>query len=175
MQKNSLALSTKQLTKISILIAMAVVLKSFLSLETGSFRLTFYDIPMMTIGIMFGPIIGGASGIIVDFFHMMFSPWAFTFNVFTLSNMTWAVVAGIFLFNKKFTRNRVILTVLIASVLAFSFNTIGIVQYEGMGKMLGTLPFRLGVFFIKLPIQVMMLEIIYNRVLIFELKLIGQR
>lgn len=175
MQNNRVVLTTKQLTKVAVLIALAVVLKSFLSFETGSFRFTFYEIPMMVIGILFGPIIGGATGIIVDFFHMMFSPWAFTFNVFTISNMMWAIVPGIILFNKKFTRSKVIVAVVIASFIAFFLNTYGIYQFRGIGEMYGTLPYRIGVLFIKLPLQVMALEIIYNRVLVLELKLLKQR
>ena len=170
MQKKAL-LTTKQITLVAILIAMAVILKSFLVVETGSFRFTFYDIPMMVIGIVFGPIVGGVTGIIVDFFHMMFSPWAFTFNVFTLSNMVWAVIPGLLLFGRQLTKPRLIITVLIASFLSFGLNTIGIVQFQGMGAMLATLYYRIGVLLIKLPIQVMVIEVIYQRVLVSELKL----
>lgn len=171
MQQKSL-LTTKQITLLAIFIAMAVLLKSFLVFETGSFRFTFYDIPMIVIGIVFGPFIGGISGIIVDFFHMMFSPWAFTFNLFTLSNMVWAVIPGLLLFGRKLTRTRLIITVLIASILSFGLNTIGIIQFQGMGAMLGTLYYRLGVLFIKLPLQVLAIETIYYRVLSLQLKLI---
>jgi len=174
MQKNNALLTTKQLTTVAAMIAMAVLLKSILVIETGTFRFTFYDIPMMIIGIMFGPLVGGAAGVIVDFFHMMFSPFAFTFNVFTLSTVMWAVIPGLILFGNKLTRGKLILTVVIASVIAFSLNTIGIVQYQGLGQMLGTLPYRIGVLFIKLPIQVYFIEVLYNRVIIQNLHLLRQ-
>ena len=165
-------LTTKQITLVAMFIAMAVILKSVLVIETGSFRFTFYDIPMMVIGIVFGPFIGGITGIIVDFFHMMFSPWAFTFSVFTLSNMVWAIIPGVLLFGKKLERNRLVITIVIASILAFGLNTIGIVQFQGMGAMIATLYYRIGVLLIKLPIQVMAIEVIYERVLIKQLNLI---
>ena len=174
MQKRTL-LSTKQITLAAILIAMAVVLKSFWVIETGTFRFTFYDIPMMIIGIIFGPFIGGITGVIVDFFHMMFSPWAFTFSVFTVSNMVWAVIPGLFLFGRKLTRSRLITTILIASLLSFGLNTIGIIQFNGMGGMLGTLYYRIGVLLIKLPVQVMVIEVIYHRVLVSQFHLIKQK
>lgn len=170
MQKKTF-LTTKQITLVAMLIAMAVILKSFLVVETGSFRFTFYDIPMMTIGIVFGPIIGGITGIIVDFFHMMYSPWAFTFNVFTLSNMMWAIIPGLILFGRKLTRSRLIITVVLASFISFGLNTVGIVQFQGMGAMIGTLYYRVGVLLIKLPIQVMIIEVIYNRVLLTQFRL----
>jgi len=173
-KKNNALLTTKQLTTVAAMIAMAVLLKSILVIETGTFRFTFYDIPMMIIGIMFGPLVGGAAGVIVDFFHMMFSPFAFTFNVFTLSTVMWAVIPGLILFGNKLTRGKLILTVVIASVIAFSLNTIGIVQYQGLGQMLGTLPYRIGVLFIKLPIQVYFIEVLYNRVIIQNLHLLRQ-
>lgn len=175
MPKERVLLTTKQLTMVAFLVAMAVVLKSFLSFETGSFRFTFYDIPMMIIGILMGPVVGGLTGIIVDFFHMMFSPWAFTFNIFTVENMIWAIIPGIFLFRKPFTRTRLVAVLVPTAILAFGLNTIGIVQYSGMGAMLATLPYRIAVLFVKLPVQVFFLETIYDRVLLSSMKLVKSR
>ena len=154
---------------------MAVILKSFISFETGSFRFTFYDIPMVVIGIVFGPIIGGITGVIVDFFHMMFSPWAFTFNVFTVSNMVWAIVPGLLLFQKELTKPKLIITILIASILTFGLNTIGIVQFQGQGAMYATLPYRIAVAMIKVPIQVVLIDTIYQRVLVSQFNLLRQK
>lgn len=164
MQKNSL-LTTRQITMVAVLIAMAVVLKSLLSFETGNFRFTFYDIPMMVIGVLFGPIIGGITGVIVDTFHILISPNATTFGIFTLSNMTWAIIPGLFLFKKELLRSKLLFTIIIASIVAFVFNTIGIYQLFGTGAVIGSLPYRLAVLFVKLPIQFMFIEVIYQRVL----------
>jgi ECF transporter S component (folate family) len=168
-------LSTRGITLVAMLVAMAIVLKSVLSFETGSFRFTFYEIPMTFIGLMFGPVIGGIMGFVVDFFHIMFSPFAFTFNVFTVSNMLWGIIPGLLLFQKEYSRVRLVIVLLITGILTFGLNTIGIVQYQGQGAMLATLPYRIAVFFIKLPLQVVVIEIIYQRVIVSTFQMIKSR
>lgn len=164
--------TTKQLTKMGLLLAMAVVLKSFLSFETGSFRFTFYEIPVMVIGILFGPIIGGVLGFVNDVLHMMFSPFAYSFNVFTLSNMVWAIVPGVLLFRKKITIKKVLISVIIAGSMAFVLNTIGIKHFRGIGEMYATLPYRFLVLLIKIPFDTYLINTIYQRVLVSELRLL---
>lgn len=175
MQKNKFLLSTKGITTIAMLVAMAILLKSILVFETGSFRFTFYEIPMVFIGLMFGPILGGIMGFVVDFFHVMISPWAFTFNVFTISNMLWGIIPGLLLFRRELTRTRLLLVLVITGILTFGLNTYGIVQYQGEGAMLATLPYRIGVFLIKIPIQVFFIETIYERVIVNALQLLKSR
>lgn len=174
MQKRYL-LSTRGITLVAMLVAMAILLKSILSFETGSFRFTFYEIPMTFIGLLFGPIIGGIMGFVVDFFHIMFSPFAFTFNVFTISNMLWGIIPGLLLFGRPYSRTRLIITLVITGILTFGLNTIGIVQYQGQGAMLATLPYRVAVFFLKLPLQVMVIETIYQRVIVSTFETIKSR
>lgn len=175
MQKNNSLLSTKGITMVAMLVAMAILLKSVLSFETGSFRFTFYEIPMIFIGTIFGPIIGGIMGFVVDFFHVMISPWAFTFNVFTISNMLWGIIPGLVLFNREYSRMKLIVILVITGVLTFGLNTYGIVQYQGMGAMIGTLPYRVAVLLIKLPLQVFVIETIYFRVVKEAMQLLKSR
>lgn len=165
MQKKSL-LSTRGMTTVAMLVAMAILLKSILVFETGSFRFTFYEIPMVFIGSIFGPVIGGLMGFVVDFFHILFSPIAFSFNVFTLSNMLWGIIPGILLFKKEYSRTWVIVTFVVTGIMTFGLNTIGIVQFQGEGAMIASLPYRIAVFFIKIPIQVYFYETIYQRVIV---------
>lgn len=174
MQKKSL-LSTRGMATVAMLVALAIILKSILVFETGSFRFTFYEIPMVFIGSLFGPIVGGLMGFVVDFFHIMFSPWAFTFNVFTLSNMVWGIVPGLLLFKKEYSRTWVIITFFITGLMTFGLNTIGIVQFQGEGAMLATLPYRIAVLFIKLPIQVYFYETIYQRVIVSMFQAVKSR
>jgi ECF transporter S component (folate family) len=165
MQKKSL-LSTRGMTTVAMLVAMAILLKSILVFETGSFRFTMYEIPMVFIGSIFGPIVGGIMGFVVDFFHIMFSPIAYTFNVFTLSDMLWGIIPGILLFKKEYSRMWVIVTFVVTGLITFGLNTIGIAQFQGEGVMLAGLPYRIPVFFIKIPIQVYFYETIYQRVIV---------
>lgn len=163
--------TTRGITLAAVFVAMAIILKSFIVLETGNFRVTVYEIPMVFIGVTFGPIIGGILGFVVDFVHILFSPWAYTFNVFTISNMLWGIIPGLFFFRKSITRTPLILCLVITGIVTFSLNSYGIQQYEGMGSMIATLPYRVGILLIKIPLQVYVIEQLYDRVVADHLAL----
>jgi hypothetical protein len=62
-----------------------------------------------------------------------------------------------------------IVAMVIASVVTFGLNSYGIVQYEGMGNMLATLPYRIGVLFVKVPMEIYVIHHLYHRVVVKEL------
>ena len=155
--------STKTLTKIAILVAMSIVLKSFLSLETQVFRVTFYDIPLIILGVMVGPIAGIIGGFAVDFMHVMFSPFAFTFNLFTVSAIMWGFIPGIFLFKRNFRVSTLVIIIAFTSIIAFSLNTAQLYLWYGSGSVIGALPMRLITMVIKIPIQVILIKNVLER------------
>ena len=173
MQNKSL-LNAKGLTLTALLVAMAILLKSFLSFETGSFRFTFYEIPMVFIGALFGPVVGGISGFIVDFFHVLFSPWAFSFNVFTISNMLWGIIPGLLIFSRNWKKRTLLVTLILSFLLTFALNTIGIVQFQGTGAMLATLPYRVLIMLIKVPLDMYFILLLHERVFVQHSVLINE-
>ncbi|QMS84276.1 folate family ECF transporter S component [Candidatus Xianfuyuplasma coldseepsis] len=163
--------TTRGITLAASFVAMAIILKSLLVIETGNLRITMYEIPMVFIGVTFGPIVGGLLGFVVDFVHILFSPWAYTFNVFTVSNMLWGIIPGLFFFQRPIKRTPLIICLVVTGVLTFGLNSYGIYQYEGMGSLLATLPYRVGLLVIKVPLQVYLIEQLYDRVVEPHLKL----
>lgn len=162
--------TVRSLVKTAILIAMSFVLKSFFVLTLPTFRFTFYDIPLMIIGIMFGPLIGGFSGLLVDWFNILVPNLATGFNLFTVSSMMWGIIPGIMLYGRKeLSLTRIISAVLITSLVCFSINTYSLLLLYGEGT-LASLPFRVATLIIKLPIQVLILDILFKRVLVWNLK-----
>ena len=170
MQKDKKSIFTTQsLTRVAILISMSFLLKSFFVLTLPTYRFTFYDIPLMITGIMFGPLIGGLSGLIVDWFNILVPNNATGFNLFTLSSMLWGIIPGILLFGrKKLSMPRITLTVILTSLICFSINSYQLYLFMGSG-MLADLPFRLITLLIKLPIQVLVLDILFKRVIVWNL------
>ncbi len=161
--------TTQSLTRVAILISMSFLLKSFFVLTLPTYRFTFYDIPLMVAGIMYGPIIGGLSGLIVDWFNILVPNYATGFNLFTLSSMMWGIIPGILLFGRKeLSMFRIIFTVLLTSIICFSINSYQLYLFMGSG-MLADLPFRIATLVIKLPLQVMILDILFKRVLVWNL------
>jgi len=165
MKKN--LFTTKTLVRIAILVAMSVLLKSFFSVETQVFRVTFFDIPLMILGIVAGPIGGLVGGFIVDWMHVMFSPFAFSFNLFTVSSMMWGFIPGIFFFKKNITMPVLVFVVVITSLLAFTLNTYQLYLWYGEG-IIAALPLRIATMVIKLPIQVYLVKVIMGALYQFD-------
>ncbi len=167
--------TTQSLTKVAILISMSFLLKSFFVLTLPTYRFTFYDIPLMVTGIMFGPLIGGLSGLIVDWFNILVPNNATGFNLFTISSMMWGIIPGLLLFGRKeLSIARIISAVLITSVICFSINTYQLYLFMGAG-IVADLPFRIATLLIKLPLQVLILDILFKRVIVWNLKFAKQR
>ena len=174
MQKKSI-FTTQSLTKVALLVSMSFLLKSFFVLTLPNFRFTFYDIPIMISAIMFGPVIGGFTGLIVDWFNILVPNYATGFNLFTLSSMMWGIIPGIFLYNKReLTMRRLSIVVILTSVVAFSINTYQLSIFFPL-TYIADLPFRIAVLIIKLPIQVLLLDILFRRVIYWNLGLAKQR
>lgn len=168
-------LSTHVLTRIAVLVSMSVVLKVFLSFTLQVYRFTFYDIPLMIVGIMFGPLIGGISGFVVDWINIMAPNFATGFNLFTISSMMWGIIPGLLLFGRKdLSLRRIIVAVVVTSLVCFGINTVQLYQWQGLG-IWGAMPARIVTLLIKLPIQVIVLEVLYKRVIVFDLKLLSQK
>ncbi len=175
MQKKKSLFTTQSLTRVAILISMSFLLKSFFVITLPTYRFTFYDIPLMIAGIMYGPIIGGLSGLIVDWFNILMPNYATGFNLFTVSSMMWGIIPGLLLFGRKdLSLVRIVNTVLITSIIAFSINSYQLYLFMGSG-MLAELPFRVITLVIKLPIQVALIDILFKRVLVWNLKFAKSR
>ena len=163
--------STRAITRLALLISMSIILKSFMSIETGVFRFSFFDIPLMSLGMMFDPFSAIMAGFIVDFVHVLISPFAFTFNLMTISTIMWALIPSLFLYRKTVTLPKIIFVVVFTSFIAFSLNSIQLYIWVGEG-MLAQVPLRLLTAFVKMPFQVMALHVLYHRVLMYSFTLV---
>lgn len=155
MQKN--VFTTRNLVMVAVLVAISVVLKSFLSIETQVFRVTFFDIPLMVLGLTVGPLGALVGGFIVDWLHVMYSPFAFSFNLMTVSTMMWGFIPAIFLFRKKVGYINLTMAVILTSLICFSLNSIQLYIWLGSG-MFSALPIRIITLLVKLPIQIFLVK-----------------
>jgi len=167
-------LTTRAITRLALLVSMSILLKSFLSFETGVFRFSFFDIPLMSIGMMFDPVTAIVAGFIVDFVHVLMSPFAFTFNLMTVSTIMWALIPSLVFYKKQVTLVKIIFVVVFTSLLAFSLNSLQLYIWYGEG-MFAQVPIRLATSLFKMPFQVIALHILYHRVLMYSFTLINER
>ena len=63
----------------------------------------------------------------------------------------------------------IVFTVLLTSLICFSINSYQLYLFMGAG-MLADLPFRIATLAIKLPLQVLVLDILFKRVIVWNLK-----
>ena len=94
-------MSTSIIVKSALLATISVVLTRFLSLMLilgglPALRVGFGSIPLIISGMMFGPVIGGLTGIVSDIVGYMINPMGGTFFPgFTLTAALYGVIAGL--------------------------------------------------------------------------------
>ena len=100
MKKDKIFKSIKVLTTASLLAAMSVVIgifcKSLLDFGGGLFRITFENLPIILSGIIYGPLVGAAVGLISDITSYLLSPQIYPINpVVTIGAGMIGLVSGI--------------------------------------------------------------------------------
>ena len=170
---NEDVLTVKNITRIALLVAIAIVLKAYLSIETGIWRLTFYEIPLVVLGVFFGPMFAIIGGLATDFAYIMSRGWMYAFNIFTISTIMWALIPAFFFYKRRYTMARLITVVLFTSTLVFILNTIGLVQFFGSTQLVflkgwvpGPMLPRVVTYLIKLPVQVYLVHVLVSRLVV---------
>ncbi|WP_353097482.1 folate family ECF transporter S component [Tissierella praeacuta] len=170
-------LDTRTLTQSGFLVAISIVITRFLSfmvpLAGGlpALRLGFGEVPLMISGLLFGPVVGGISGIVAD----LIGAWAFPqgpyFPGFTLSSMLWGVISGMYgvYLRKKgeqgnpFSYKRVFFIIIICTVfISTLMNTYWLTQMMGKGFMV-LLPGRILSDIIKIPVETYIITILIKQ------------
>lgn len=164
------SMTTKTLVRVAMLTAIAILMKSYGSIETGIWRLSFYEIPLMMLGIFFGPIPAFIGGLATDFGYIMSRGWLYGINFFTISTVLWAFVPAMLLFKRKYTIGKLIAVIVFTSMLAFTFNTLGLVQFYGSTQLVvfqdgvvGPMFPRIITSVLKFPIQIYLVHVLITR------------
>ncbi len=146
--------------------AIAIVFKTYFAVTTLEFRFTFYDIPLFLSGMLLGPGLGLIIGFVTDWIYVLLHPFAFSFNLMTVSTMLWGFVGGIFYFKRDHPVKVLPLFLIIAStsIIVFTLNSIQLYVWFGPG-MIAQIPIRLITLIIKWPIQVYVIHFMQQRVL----------
>ena len=156
----------KKLIQISLLIAIEVILTRFCSINTPIVRIGFGFLPIAIIAMMYGPLSAGISYAIGDVLGMMLFPTGSFFPGFTLTAFLTGVVYGVFLYNKPKTWSRIIGAVLtVCLVLNLGLDTCWLSILMGKGY-LALLPTRIMKAALMIPVQSIIIGIIWNKVII---------
>lgn len=161
-------LNMKIIASISVLVALAVVLKMYGFMIGTNMRISFYAIPLLVSGIIGGFAPGIVAALAADLIYGFFFN-SYGYNpIYTVSALFWGVAGG--LLNLQFKRKGnlswifVIIVVLITSLLETSNNAIWDFIIYGSGTTLVLFGYKLAAIGIKLPIIVFITKIINDRV-----------
>lgn len=118
-----------QITFCAIMAALSIVLEKFVSIDVGMrLKFTLYGLPLMVIGVIFGPKMGFTTGIVTGIVLQLTSPYgiSLTSPFWALASIAWGGISGlVFRFlNKKNAWLNVSLTVIITSLSANLLNTL---------------------------------------------------
>ena len=161
----------KKLIQISLLIAIEVILTRFCSIQTPIVRIGFGFLPIAIIGMMYGPLSAGIAYAIGDLLGMALFPSGSFFPGFTLTAFLTGVTYGLFLYNKPKTWPRIVGSVLtVCLVLNLGLDTYWLSILMGKGY-LALLPTRIIKAALMIPVQTLIIGIIWKKVVIRFVKI----
>lgn len=163
MKKNKI-FTTQNIALVSIFISMSAVLKAYGSIMIGAdMRISFFDIPLLFTGVVFGPALGAVAGFLVDWLYIIKTGFPYSY-LMALSTIMWGLIPGIyFLIVKKINVRNLAIIFTITSLVAFGLNTLQLYLWTGEGVFV-LLPYRLGLTILKIPLQVYIIHLLYYRV-----------
>ena len=151
----------RSLTSLSMLIAVALVLNLFASVQlTDSLRLGFGFLATAIMGMLYGPVCAGISAGIVDILQFFLKPSGEFFPGYTLTAILGGVLYGLFLYKKQYSLPRIILVkTLINSVLHLLLNSYWLTFLYGYAFW-AKLPERIIKNVAMLPVEILLLAAI---------------
>lgn len=153
------------LVSMSLLVSMFVVLGYLVPvIQIDTLKITFGFIPQALASMLFGPIIGGIGSAIGDILGVMIAPKGPYFPGFTLDAFLTGVIYGLFLYKKPKSFIRITMAVLCVNLFVnIGLNTYWLTIILGKGYM-AMLPARMVKNAIMLPVQIVMLYMLWNYV-----------
>ena len=165
MEKNSLFKSIKELTLAAMLVAMSVVIgifcKSILNFGGGLFRITFENIPIIIAGLLFGPIVGGVSGLASDLISYLLSGQVYPPNlIVTLGAFMIGVVSGVvakFVIKKRSSMQIIVAGGLAHIVGSMIIKPIGLYTFYGWAVL-----WRIPLYLVIAPLEILLICLLFK-------------
>ena len=154
--------SVNTMVKAAFLIGISIVLTRIGSIMIlPTIRAGFGEVPLVISGYLFGPVIGGISGLVADLIGFIINPQGPYHPGFTLSSILWGVIPGITnIYFKKLGRKenlysfiKVLITITICIVIiSLGLDTYFLSKLYGKGFII-LLPGRALTALINIPLQ----------------------
>ncbi|MBQ0059583.1 MAG: folate family ECF transporter S component [Lachnospiraceae bacterium] len=147
--------NVRALTICGLMMALAVVLNYVATIRIGSYiRIGFSFLPNLIVDFLFGPVVGGVFGGLLDIIKYILTPSGSFFPGFTISAILGAVIYGVILYRKTLTWTRMILAqFLVKLIVNIGLNSLWLKIMYGQA-LLAILPGRILSNAVMLPIDV---------------------
>jgi ECF transporter S component (folate family) len=146
-------------TPIAIVVVIGIFCKNFLDFGLGLFRVTFENLPILAVGLMFGPIVGGIAGAATDIISYLLSSQVYPINpLVTLGAVSVGLVAGLVshVIVKHPGKARVIFACAAAHIVgSMIIKPFGLFQFYGWAVL-----WRIPLYFVITPVEIMLLCLI---------------
>lgn len=156
--------NVKKIAVIGMLLAVQVVAGMFFSIKLPLVTIGFVFLPLSITAVLYGPIWGGAAGVMGDFLIASLGPYGYYPPMATTAFLSGAIY-GLFLYRKPLTTKRILVCVLVESlVCSVLVQTFWITQLSGKGYF-ALMPLRLLQNIIVAPVSVICIRLVAPRVL----------
>ncbi|MCL1830712.1 MAG: 5-formyltetrahydrofolate cyclo-ligase [Oscillospiraceae bacterium] len=112
---NSSELQIRRLTITAMMIALQIVLSRYLAISFLTYKIGFYFLPMVVVGMLYGPVYSGIAWGLSDIIGALLFPTGPFFFGFTLSAILNGVIFGLLLYKNHTKLFRILSAVVIAS------------------------------------------------------------
>jgi len=159
------------MVKAGFLVAISIVMTRFAYIMVplagvSALRISFGELPLMLSGMIFGPLVGGLTGLAADIIGFLINPQGPYHPGFTLSSILWGVIPGIIMYalkgkkgyDKLFSFKNIFLAVAVVTiVVSLGLNTYWLSNLFGRGFIV-LLPTRFLAAIISIPLNAIILK-----------------
>ena len=143
---NKTTIDTRTLVFMALLVAMQIVLSKVVSIDIGFARVTISNLPIILSGLWFGPVVGGACGLVADVLGCFLKGYGVN-PLITLSTMVWGIIPALMKPMMKGTKTRKIVVMCVSIFITticgtLVLTTLGLVLMNGY-NLTAILPGRL--------------------------------
>ena len=158
--------NVKKLVEISLLIALEIILTRFCSINTPIVRIGFGFLPVAIVGMMYGPLSAAIAYTVGDILGMLIFPSGSYFPGFTLSAFLVGLVYGLVLYKRPKTWGNIVLAACVVCLgINLCLDTVWLHILMGQGY-LALLPTRIMKSVIMIPIQTILIGIVWKNIVI---------
>ena len=147
------------MTALSVVIG--IFCKNYLNFAGGLFRITFENLPIILCGIVSGPVIGGAVGMLADMISYLLSAQIYPPNlIVTLGATVIGVISGVvpMIIKKKGTPQIILSGALAHLVGSMIIKTIGLYSYYGIAVLV-----RVPLYLVIASLEILVLCLLLGR------------